>query len=85
MLYSSTLKYNIHNIYFGLNITFPKEMFVTSNIEEFSTNLILTSEVLFAFLCNILSWNNPDISFLNGATILTNLCALGLSIPHSFG
>ena len=60
------LKSKIPNISFGLSITVSKPLFVTSNITKFHVNLSFSIIVFCAFLSNILTITNPEISSTNG-------------------
>ena len=70
--------------FLGLNITVSKELFVTSKVAEFLTNVTYTISVFCYFLSYILTVNNSYISSLNYAFIFITLCSLGFSITCPF-
>ena len=78
------LRSRIPNISFGLHITISKPLFVTSNIAEFHVNLCFRFIVFCAFLSNILTIANPEISSTNGASIFINFCSFGFKIVCYF-
>ena len=73
------LRSRIPNISFGSNITISNPLFVTSNITKFHVNLSFNIIVFCAFLSNILTIANPEISSTNGASIFINFCSFGFS------
>ena len=66
-------KSKIPNISLGLNITVSGELLVTSNVAEFLTNLTLGINVLCTILSKSFTQTNPDISSMNGASIVLSI------------
>ena len=65
------------NVSFGSNITVSKELFVTSKVVKFHTNLSFSIIVFCAFLSNILTIVNPEILSMKDAPIFSNICSFG--------
>ena len=59
-------------------------MFVTSNVAKFLTNLTLSIHVLLVLLSNIFTVTNPNISSMNGNSLLINFCSNSFNIAFSF-
>ena len=62
-----------------------KELLVTSNVAKFDTNLSFNIIVFSAFLSNILTIANPEISSTKGASIFISLCSSGFKTMFSLG
>ena len=65
------------------NTSVSKELFVTSKVARFCTNLSFNIIVFQAFLSNTLAINNPEISSMKGASIFMNHCSFGFNIIFS--
>ena len=55
-----------------------------STVAAFHMNFSFNSIVLLVLLCNILMIARPDISSINGAFTLINLCTFDFSMIHFF-
>ena len=70
---------------YGSNVIVSKPLLAVSNVDEFHMNFILSIIVLCVFLSSISIIANPNISSINGASTIINLCSFGFNTMHSFG
>ena len=70
-----TIPLHIPMACFGLNISISELLFIISNIAKF--HLTFNIIVLCVSLSNIFTIAMPEISSINGASILINFCSFG--------
>ena len=79
------LRSKMPSMSFGSNTTISKPLFITSNMAKFHVNLSFIIIVFCAFLSNILTIANSEISAATGASTFIYFCSFGFNTISSLG